>query len=67
MAHSRTIIEGNKARGMQSMDESIQAVLDKGWITAEEAYMKASDKKRFVEVMEAEAAAKAAEEEAAEK
>ena len=65
IANIRTIIEGNKARGMQSMDESIQAVLDKGWITAEEAYMKASDKKRFIEAMEAEAAAKAAEEEAA--
>ena len=62
IANIRTIIEGNKARGMQSMDESIQAVLDKGWITAEEAYMKASDKKRFIEAMEAEAAAKAAEE-----
>ena len=42
IANIRSIIEGNKGRGMQSMDESIQEILDKGWITAEEAYMKAS-------------------------
>ncbi|MBR2642709.1 MAG: PilT/PilU family type 4a pilus ATPase [Lentisphaeria bacterium] len=54
IANIRSIIEGNKGRGMQSMDESIQEILDKGWITAEEAYMKASDKKRFAEAMEAE-------------
>ena len=30
IANIRTIIEGNKGRGMQSMDESIEALLDQG-------------------------------------
>ena len=65
IANIRTIIEGNKGRGMQSMDESIEALLDQGLITAEEAYMKASDKKRFIKAMEAEEAARIAAEEQA--
>ena len=60
IANIRTIIEGNKGRGMQSMDESIEALLDQGLITAEEAYMKASDKKRFIKAMEEEEAARLA-------
>lgn len=43
----RTIIESNKANGMQSMDGTLLEFYDKGYITADEAYMKASDKKRF--------------------
>ena len=39
---------------MQSMDNSIQIQYDADQITAEEAYMKASDKTRFVKQMEAE-------------
>ena len=39
---------------MQSMDNSIQIQYDAGNISAEEAYMKASDKTRFVHQMEAE-------------
>ena len=41
---------------MQSMDNSIEALLDADIISAEEAYMKASDKTRFIKQMEAEEA-----------
>ena len=58
ISNIRTIIDGNKGRGMQSMDESIQIQLEAGNISAEEAYMKASDKKLFQRAMEEEAAAK---------
>ena len=43
----RTIIESNKGSGMQSMDGTLQGFLEKGLITADEAYMKATDKKLF--------------------
>lgn len=58
ISNIRTIIDGNKGRGMQSMDESIQIQLEAGNISAEEAYMKASDKKLFQRAMEEEAAAR---------
>ncbi len=57
IANIRTIIEANKGRGMCSMDASIQEQLDSGNITAEEAYMKANDKKRFLYEMQQELAA----------
>lgn len=61
IANIRTIIDSNGGRGMRSMDNSIQEQLAAGNITAEEAYMKASDKSRFLAALEAEeAAAKAA-------
>ena len=56
----RTIIDAGGGRGMQSMDNSIQKQLESGNITAEEAYMKANDKGRFIKQMEEEEAAKGA-------
>ena len=58
IANIRTIIDAGGGRGMQSMDNSIQKQLDAGLISAEEAYMKASDKSRFLKLMEEEEAAK---------
>ena len=54
ISNIRTIIDAGTGRGMQAMDNSIQEQLDNGNITAEEAYMKASDKARFLPLMEAE-------------
>lgn len=51
IANIRTIIEGNKGRGMTTMDNSIQNALDADKITLEEAYMKANDKKLFLQQM----------------
>ncbi len=59
ISNIRTIIDAGAGRGMRAMDNSIQKVLDAGDITAEEAYMKASDKGRFLPYLEAEEAAKA--------
>ena len=42
-----TLIEANKALGMRTMDSSLQELMLAGIISAEEAYMKASDKKLF--------------------
>ena len=58
ISNIRTIIDAGGGRGMQSMDNSIQKQLDAGLISAEEAYMKASDKSRFLKLMEEEEAAK---------
>ena len=41
------VMMSNKAMGMQLMDESIEALLKAGTVSAEEAYMKALDKERF--------------------
>lgn len=57
ISNIRTIIDGGGGIGMQSMDNSIQKVLDEDLITSEEAYMKASDKARFLAIMQAEAKA----------
>jgi len=57
ISNIRTIIDAGGGRGMQSMDNSIQKILDEDLITAEEAYMKSSDKSRFIKQMEAEEAA----------
>ena len=57
IANIRTIIDSSGGRGMRSMDNSIQEQLNAGNITAEEAYMKASDKSRFLAALEAEEAA----------
>ena len=43
----RNIIQGGKGQGMQLMDDVIQKYLSEGKITAEEAYMKATEKSRF--------------------
>ena len=57
ISNIRTIIDAGVGRGMRSMDNSIQEEYDAGHITAEEAYMKASDKSRFIHQLEAEEAA----------
>lgn len=54
ISNIRTIIEANRGRGMRSMDASIQEQLDSDNISAEEAYMKANDKKRFLPLMQEE-------------
>lgn len=56
ISNIRTIIDAGGNRGMQSMDSSIQREFDAGNISAEEAYMKASDKGRFIHQLEAEEA-----------
>ena len=67
ISNIRTIIDAGVGRGMRSMDNSIQAQYDAGLISAEEAYMKASDKGRFLPMLEAEekAAMAAAQQQAA--
>lgn len=47
-----SIIEGNKGIGMSSMDGNLQSLLDRGIITGAEAYMKSSDKKRFLQYLD---------------
>ena len=54
ISNIRTIIDAGAGRGMMAMDNSLQREYDAGNITAEEAYMKASDKNRFIKQMEAE-------------
>ena len=57
ISNIRTIIDAGGGRGMRSMDSSIQDQFDAGNISAEEAYMKASDKSRFLSFLEEEEAA----------
>lgn len=45
----RNIIQGGRAQGMQLMDDGIQKLLNERRITAEEAYMKATEKARFAQ------------------
>jgi twitching motility protein PilT len=40
-------IQTGKKYGMQLMDDHIMELLEKGWIAAEEAYMKSNEKSRF--------------------
>ena len=54
ISNIRTIIDSGVGRGMMAMDNSIQEQLDAGNISIEEAYMKASDKNRFIKQLEAE-------------
>jgi len=51
IANIRTIIEGNRGMGMCSMDGVLMDLYKQGRITALEAYMKASDKKVFVDIL----------------
>ena len=54
ISNIRTIIDAGVGRGMCSMDNSINEQLVSGNISAEEAYMKSSDKGRFMPLMQAE-------------
>jgi Tfp pilus assembly ATPase PilU len=47
-----------KAEGMQFMDDAIQALLDDGTVSAEEAYMKGIDKQRFAKFLKDESGGK---------
>ncbi|MBN2641243.1 MAG: PilT/PilU family type 4a pilus ATPase [Victivallales bacterium] len=51
ISNIRSIIEGNKAVGMCSMDGNLMRLYNDGRITANEAYMKASDKKTFANLI----------------
>ncbi|MDK2971508.1 MAG: twitching motility protein PilT [Candidatus Sumerlaeota bacterium] len=46
------VIMSGRAQGMQLMDDAIEGYLREGVITAEEAYMKALDKHRFLSYMQ---------------
>ena len=54
ISNIRTIIDAGVGRGMMAMDNSIQREYDAGNISAEEAYMKSSDKGRFMPMLKAE-------------
>ena len=51
------VIVSGRAQGMQFMDDAIWALLDKGIVSAYEAFMKAIDKNRFKPFLSAEEAA----------
>lgn len=42
-----SMMQAGKKYGMQLLDDAIHDLLDKGWISADEAYTKANDKGRF--------------------
>jgi twitching motility protein PilT len=42
-----SMIQTGKRYGMQLLDDAVMDLLNKGWIGADEAYMKANDKARF--------------------
>src|SRR6266699_422833 len=48
------VIVSGRAQGMQFMDDTIWALLEKGIVSAHEAFMKAIDKNRFKPVLSAE-------------
>jgi twitching motility protein PilT len=51
ISNIRTIIEANKNIGMCSMDSNLQELYESGTISIDEAYMKATDKRIFLEIM----------------
>jgi len=48
----QTIIQAGRAAGMQMMDDALMALVDQKRITGREAYMKASNKMRFEDLVE---------------
>jgi len=52
-----SLIELNGKIGMQTMDQCLMKYLEEGKITAEEAYLKANEKKKFFPMLERELAA----------
>ena len=42
-----SVIQTGKKYGMQLLDDAIMALYEKGWISADDAYLKANDKARF--------------------
>jgi twitching motility protein PilT len=50
------LIETGAKNGMQTMDQCLMKFIEAGKITAEQAYLKANDKKKFQQLMDAETA-----------
>jgi twitching motility protein PilT len=50
-AQMPSMIQTGKKVGMQSLDEAIMDLLNKKWISPEEAYDKCTDKSRFVSLL----------------
>ena len=48
----QTIIQGGRSVGMQLMDDALMALVDSGKITPREAFMKATNKAKFEELIE---------------
>ncbi len=48
-----TMIQTGKQYGMQLLDDSIMGLLNKGWISSDEAYTKANDKQKFKQFLKA--------------
>ncbi|MBF0607871.1 MAG: type IV pilus twitching motility protein PilT [Candidatus Magnetobacterium sp. LHC-1] len=46
-----SVMQTGKRLGMQTLDDAILDLLNKGWISAEDAYDKSIDKKRFVQFL----------------
>ncbi|MCP9446028.1 MAG: type IV pilus twitching motility protein PilT [Nitrospira sp.] len=46
-----SVMQTGKAMGMQTLDDAIQELLNKKWISPEEAYEKAIDKNRFAKLL----------------
>jgi twitching motility protein PilT len=46
-----SVIQTGRKFGMQSLDNTIEDLLKKGWISAEEAYNKSIDKSKFVQYL----------------
>ncbi len=46
-----SMIQTGKKHGMQSLDDAIMTLLQKGWIGADEAYSKAIEKNRFLQFL----------------
>jgi twitching motility protein PilT len=48
-----SIMQTGKKYGMQTLDDSIMDLLNKGWISAQEAYSKCNDKQKFQHLLKA--------------
>jgi len=46
-----SVIQTGRKYGMQSLDNTIEELLKKGWISPEEAYLKCIDKSKFVQYL----------------
>jgi twitching motility protein PilT len=45
-----TAIQAGGGAGMQAMDKALMDLVEKGWISGEEAYLQASNKQKFEQV-----------------
>ncbi len=51
-AKLHSYIEGNRGRGMQTMDDSLRHLVEKGVVSSEDAFLKCNDKQRFEKWLE---------------